>query len=266
MSTENTENIALTATEFFAWMRAERTDKRLTQDMVDGANDLLAHTSADALKSILVKLNGAGSKTVAPVQSTKPVALTRADIYKYAREMQVEPATLKAVIDVEARSSGFYDDGLPKILFERHVMWRELGKVDYFTKREQLNAVFPDVCSESTGAYNSRLQYEKLAVAAALHWDAAHASCSWGLGQVMGNNWKDLGYASVRAFVDAMHESEAAQLDGMCRFIKVNGLVDELQRHDWAGFARRYNGSNYAKNEYDTKLAKAYAKAKQEGW
>lgn len=82
----------------------------------------------------------------------------------------------------------------------------------------------------------------------------------------MGFNWESLGYPSLKAFINAMYESEAKQLDAMCRYIKVNYLVDELQRHDWAGFAKGYNGSNYAINKYDQKLAAAYAKAKKEGW
>lgn len=35
---------------------------------------------------------------------------------------------------------------------------------------------------------------------------------------------------------------------------------NELQRKDWAGFARGYNGPGYAKNRYDIKLANAYKK------
>ncbi len=33
----------------------------------------------------------------------------------------------------------------------------------------------------------------------------------------------------------------------------------ELRRQDWAGFARGYNGAQYAKHGYDTKLAAAFA-------
>lgn len=192
--------------------------------------------------------------------------LVKQDIVNSAKYLGVEAATLKAVIDIEARSSGFDDNGRPTILFERHKMWKYLGEANYITKREQLNALFPDICSESPGAYNVRGQYEKMAVAEVLHWEAAHKSASWGLGQVMGFNAASLGYPSLKAFVDAMYESEAKQLDAMCRYIKVNNLIDELQRHDWAGFARGYNGKDYAINKYDTKLAAAYNLAKKQGW
>ena len=218
-------------------------------------NNLIANTG----KAVTVLTTSDGCT------SEKP-KLGRADIIIAAKSLGVEVATLKAVIDVEAKSSGFDSEGRPTILFERHKMWKYLGEANYFTKRQQLNDLFPDVCSSSTGSYNTRPQYEKLAIAESLHWDAAHMSASWGLGQVMGFNWKSLGYPSLRSFINDMYDSESKQLDAMCRYIKVNYLVDELQRHDWAGFAKGYNGEDYAINSYDTKLAAAYTKAKKEGW
>ncbi len=46
----------------------------------------------------------------------------------------------------------------------------------------------------------------------------------------------------------------------MIRFIKANHLDDEIRAHNWAAFARGYNGAAYAKNAYDKKLAAAFAK------
>lgn len=199
--------------------------------------------------------------------TTKP-KLSRDDITQSAKTLTVEPATLKAVIDVECPKAGFGEDGKPTILFEPHIYYRYLTKANIITKRDQLQTLFPDMVSEhwDKSLYNVRPQHDKLSVAAVLDWDAAHMACSWGKAQVMGFNWESLGYPSLKAFIDAMYESEAKQLDAMVRYIKVNNLADELQRHDWAGFARGYNGSAYAKNQYDVKLAAAYAKAKKEGW
>ena len=83
-----------------------------------------------------------------------------------------------------------------------------------------------------------------------------------GIGQVMGYHWKALGYPSLQQFINDMYHSEAKQLEAMIRYIKVNNLVDELQRHDWAGFARGYNGAGYKRNNYDEKLRQAYNKYK----
>ena len=38
--------------------------------------------------------------------------------------------------------------------------------------------------------------------------------------------------------------------------------VDALRSLDWAAFAYCYNGPQYAKNQYDTKMAKLYAQLK----
>jgi hypothetical protein len=189
--------------------------------------------------------------------------LTESQIKTAAIKSGITYAALRAVIDVEVGNrSGFDSDGNPTILFEPHVLWRELGKVFYITKREQLADLFPDMCSEkwNKSLYNVRPQHQKLYVASVLHWEAAHKSCSWGIGQVMGFNAASLGYSSLKSFVDDMHESEAKQLDAMIKFIEVNGLKPALLRKDWAAFAQGYNGVGYRANKYDDKLAAAYKK------
>lgn len=250
----------MTIKDLFDWIRANMVDGKLSQAQVDAINLMLVSIDVGTVKKILADIN---SWELEGVSQKK---LSDSDIVEAADSLGVEAAALKAVIVIEARSSGFDSKGRPTILFERHKMWSELGKINYFTMRSRLNAEHPDICDPRAGGYNVRPQYEKLAIAQAVNWDAAHKSASWGLGQVMGFNAESLGYATLKEFIDAMYESEAKQLDAMCRFIKVNHLVDELQRKDWAGFARGYNGSAYRVNKYDEKLAAAYAKAKQDGW
>lgn len=195
--------------------------------------------------------------------------LSKADIIAVANDLNIEPAALKAVIDVEAAGNGFDNQGRPTILFEPHVFWDELGKIHYYTKRAELQKSHPGILSPRWDKSLYRIggsSHEKLKVAAELNWEAAHKSASWGLGQILGRNAVSIGYPSVKAFIDDMYESEAKQLKAMGMFLKANGLISKLQRHDWAGFARGYNGSAYAKNQYDTKLAAAYNLAKKQGW
>ena len=47
-------------------------------------------------------------------------------------------------------------------------------------------------------------------------------------------------------------------------FVIHEHLADELRRHDWEGFAAGYNGSEFKKNKYDTKMADAYDKHSKE--
>lgn len=89
---------------------------------------------------------------------------------------------------------------------------------------------------------------------------AAFESCSWGLGQVMGFNAVKVGFADVEAMVSAMLDSEDEQFQAMAGFIRAYDLSQYLAQGDWTNFAYHYNGSDFQKNRYDTKLARAHAR------
>lgn len=76
----------------------------------------------------------------------------------------------------------------------------------------------------------------------------------------MGMNFDRAGFPSVDAMVNAMSSSEDEQLDAIGNFLKHTSLRSSLQTHDWASFARGYNGPNYAINRYDIKLNAEYHK------
>lgn len=187
--------------------------------------------------------------------------ITTAQIHNQAKTLGVSYAVLRAVIEVECKGNGFNDDDTPIILFERHVMRQRLIANGQTKIVDTMIIKRPDLCSKTTGGYGLySAQHGRLSDAAKFHRDSALESCSWGIGQVMGYHWKALGYDSLQAFVNAMYANEASQFDAMCRYIKVNGLINALKNKDWKAFARGYNGSAYAKNSYDTKLANAYKK------
>lgn len=164
---------------------------------------------------------------------------------------------IHAILDVEARGSGFDPQGRPKILFEPHVFYRNLSGA----KRTAAVKAGLAYARWRPGAYGPEsAQYPKLARAMAIDETAALKACSWGLGQILGENHKMIGYATVQAMVAAFVESEAAHLEGVIRFIQKAGLADEVRRHDWTGLARGYNGASYAKHGYHTRLAAAFRK------
>lgn len=167
-----------------------------------------------------------------------------------AEDLCCDVATIKAVIDVESRG-GFLPDKRPKILFERH----------YFERLTKgAHAAASDICSKEPGGYlGGAREHDRLSKAIALDREAALKSASWGAFQIMGANHKAAGFNTVEAFCGAMCESEDAQLRGFVKFVQSNRLDDELQRRDWVGFARGYNGPSFKKNRYDEKLAAAYA-------
>jgi hypothetical protein len=63
--------------------------------------------------------------------------------------------------------------------------------------------------------------------------------------------------------VEAMFESEGRHLDAFVNFLRHEHLDTPLRNKRWADFARKYNGEGYAANQYDVKLAAAYARHRQ---
>jgi len=193
-------------------------------------------------------------------QSSLHVPLTEED-YRWAADvLAVDVPSVKAIREVESPKGGFFPDGRATILYERHIMTRRLRLLGIdptpYIKAD------PSIVNESTGGYlGGTAEYTRLDKAKQINAQAAQESCSWGAYQIMGMHWKVLGYTNVDSFVKAMSSSERGQLEVFVNFIKVDtGMLKALRKKDWADFASRYNGKDYAKNKYDQKLSTAYAK------
>jgi len=167
----------------------------------------------------------------------------------------VSESEIWAVLTVETRGFGFLQDRRPQILFERHI-FHKLTEGKHDPGNEDISNTKPGGYAGGAG------EYSRLEKAINLDRDAALQSASWGIGQVMGFNYKIAGYASIDAMTADMVKDENSQLRAMANFIKGNGLAGALQRQNWVSFARGYNGADFKKNEYDTRLAAAHAKYK----
>lgn len=185
--------------------------------------------------------------------------LAREDFARAAHMMGCDEAAVRAVVAVEARGSGWDSRNRPVILYEPHVAWR----CSSGSNRAELERQGLAYRSWRPGAYpaSSDGRYQQLERAMAVDETAALKACSWGLGQVLGENHVAAGFADVRQMVEACLVSEGRQLDCMVAFIISNRLDKALRSLDWAGFARGYNGPGYLKNDYHTKLAREYRKA-----
>lgn len=190
-----------------------------------------------------------------------------------AARLRVDVAAVKAVSQVESGKNGIIAKR-PVILFEPHVFWKELKKVGidplkFATKTVNVkgklipvdNPGYP-ILYPTWGAlpydYGQPAQYDKMDKASKISREAALQSASWGKFQILGNNWRMTGARTLQEFVNDMYRSEEDQLNGFVNYIIAAGLDDEMRYHDWKGFARGYNGPEYWRNSYDTKLEKAY--------
>ncbi len=178
------------------------------------------------------------------------------DIPRIGSLIGVGEDQVRAILEVESRGAGFDKQGRPAMLFEPHIFWKELGPGKKRDQAAKAGLAYP---RWKAGSY-PRDSYPRLEQAMAIDETAALRSASWGLGQLMGFNHREGGYDTVQSMVADFCQDEESHLEAMIRFIKARGLADEIQRKDWAGFSRAYNGPGYAANKYDQRLAKAYAK------
>lgn len=174
----------------------------------------------------------------------------------------VDAAALVAVSIVETNARAFAPVGdrrEPLIRFEGHCFDRLLdGDKRRIARLAGLSAPRAGQIRNPAG---QDARWRLLAQASAIDAEAAFEATSWGLGQVMGSHWRQLGFASAGEMAALARRSAEGQLEIVARFLRTGPFVERLERGDWAGFARLYNGPGFAANGYDAKIAGAWRQA-----
>lgn len=187
--------------------------------------------------------------------------LSHQNMVDSANELNIPTAAIYAITEIESRGNGFNADDSVVVLFERHIMHkRMLAHGIEESDVELASNNWPNLINKVPGDYmGGTSENYRLKLAKQIHPKAAPESCSYGLFQIMGFHWQALGYKSADDFSKRMEESESHQLAAFTRFIKNDKqLHSALKKCDWSEFAKRYNGPNYKKNKYATKLASAF--------
>lgn len=173
----------------------------------------------------------------------------------------VNTKRIRAVAQVESAGSGWFDSGLPKILYERH----------YFHKfvKKTISWVTGFISNPSSGGYTVDADkngindnWDKLAAAVCIDPYGALQSVSIGSFQVMGRWYKDCGYKHPIDMLWAARNSEYEHWKMLAGFIKANNLTRAFLAistnvNDNVRFVEAYNGPAWRKNDYANKLAKA---------
>lgn len=147
---------------------------------------------------------------------------------------------IRAFMKVESSGIGFIN-GKIVIRFEPHV----------FSKYSKVII--------SAGSENQTDEWKAFNQAWAINQNSAMLSTSYGLGQIMGFNFRAAGFQTVGTMLDAFKINEYEQVKGMLNFIKSNtNLRAAIKTLDWRKLAYNYNGPQYALNNYDQKLKAAY--------
>ena len=149
--------------------------------------------------------------------------MTEEDFILVARLLDVEVTALKAVQQVETGGrGGFFAPGKPAILFEGHIFWNQLKKRNINPEshvKGNENILYP---KWEKGHYKGGMgEYDRLEQARKINHEAADASASWGMFQIMGFNYAACGEKSVDSFVKAMCTVSYTHLDVYKRQVRI---------------------------------------------
>lgn len=190
-------------------------------------------------------------------------AITQSELLQIAQSLgDVDTRRIVAVANVESAGGGWFNSGLPKILFERHKFWKHTTRPKQITWYSNPNAGGYTMDANGNGMNDS---WEKLSYAVCKDPLAALKSISIGKFQVMGEYYRQCGYDHPIEMLWAARNSELAHYQMLRDYIlNVADLKDEflkLGRNADANraFAKGYNGVKYEKFAYHKKLAEALA-------
>ncbi|MDE7136591.1 MAG: N-acetylmuramidase family protein [Muribaculaceae bacterium] len=228
-----------------------------------GDPDGVSDDSAANADSIAIADSIVRADSLAREESARYERLSDEDYAQVAKEMGVEVAAIKAVVDIEAGAAhkGFWAPGKPLINFDLSIYRKMAPKhgLNLAALRKSNPMIF---AAPNIKKYGSQQAAEQAILDAAAAVDTASAweSTFWGMFQIGGFNYKLCGYGSVQEFVEAMSYSEHEQLEIFAHFCDTLGYTKYIRSRDWAGFSRRYNGPSYKSRRYDTRMAAAYRK------
>ena len=200
------------------------------------------------------------SQFIVAMACRNATAITNDELLQIAKDLgDNDTKRIKAVAAVESAGAGWFNSGLPKILWERHKYWSH-SKEKVLSWYSNPTAGDYTMDANNNGINDS---WEKLSYAIGKEPLAALKSISIGKFQVMGEHYDKCGYAHPIEMLYACSRSELAQYELLRDYIlKVANnksaflaLSDNPETN--RAFAKAYNGVNYAKYDYHTKLGKA---------
>ncbi|WP_080408801.1 N-acetylmuramidase family protein [Burkholderia ubonensis] len=195
-----------------------------------------------------------------------PVDFSDDQFKSLATALGCEAAVIKAFAFTESGGVAWLPNGLPKVLFERHHFYQFTApEPDKKTKKTPAHpfAQYPDICSPHRGGFGDPIyEWQRLLKAAKLNLEAALMSASYGGFQVLGENYKEMGYPSAAAFVNDFMKSTDSQIKILEQFFKTvkKAAIPYLKKRDWETITMYYNGGKWRDTnpDYPSKMAGYY--------
>lgn len=189
-----------------------------------------------------------------------------------SKELGIDVEIALAVICVESGGSGFSSDGKMIIRFENHVFYTYFGaKSDEDKKKYDEHFTFDAKNRRNGHQYRAKksddwktshngqaTEWESLEIARSLSETNALYSISMGAPQVMGFNYKSIGYSSVKDMFEAFSKDIRYHIMALFDFCTAKSTrVQYLLTGDFLSFAKEYNGLT-APEAYEKRLQQYY--------
>lgn len=198
------------------------------------------------------------SEDIVPLSKDEEIIIEKdKDIYdEVADVLEIDSKILKAFVEVETNSTNLLDGRLI-IRWETHWFKKYTNyNILVHGPRGYINKECQDSEWEAFTRARDLLCEGKYA-------REAYLSTSFGVGQVMGFNYHNLGFDSPQRMAEFIGESEENGIRSIGMFIKSHSkLLQACKDLDFAKIAYYYNGSAYARNKYDIKMKAEYDRLK----
>ncbi len=173
-----------------------------------------------------------------------------------SKQLQIAPAAAIAILAVESAGNAYGSQGKVLIRFENHLFWRFWGKKNKskykehfrFDKRKYwTNHLFRKSKDDNWTSFhgNQEKEWEVFEFARQLSPTAAYISTSYGAPQILGTNYKKIGYKSPDDLLQHFQKDVRFHVLGLFDFFSPQ-MIKYIQRKDFTSFAGYYNGSGQA--------------------
>ncbi len=177
-------------------------------------------------------------------------------ITQISKQLNIDTATAISIISVESGGNAYGKNGKVLIRFEVHLFWRFWGKNNEKKFKEHFkfnprkgwtNHMFRKSKRDSWVSFhgNQDKEWEAFEFACKLNSTAAHLSTSYGAPQILGTNFKRIGYSSPENLLKYFQKDVRYQILAFFDFLTPK-MITAVQSKDFTTFARYYNGSGQA--------------------
>lgn len=179
------------------------------------------------------------------------------DISNAAKLVPCGTKIFQAIMLKESFGDGFDETGFPTCLVEPHIIWRhatpaERGRLAPF------RLAYPDQGQYPYGTYAEQKQkFQRVSQVASL--DLAILGTSFGITQILGENYALAGFETPYLFYKSMCMNEACQLEASATMMHKNAsLVRALDSLNFLEIAEYWNGRGAGAPRYAAQLKRIY--------